>query len=102
MQPKTIKNTNHLSRSTSVRSTSKKNKSVSNENNTYSMGSTYGGYKRGPIWSKPHPHQSFNGAKISVSDYNGPPEPPPRQPLQLTNRISTQCDILPFFLKLRF
>jgi len=50
------------------------------------MASSNGGQRRGPIWSKPHPHQSLSNAKISVS---GPPEPPPRQPLQLANRITT-------------
>ena len=59
------------------------------------MASTNGGRRGGPIWSKPHPHQSLNHAKISVSDHHGPPVPPPRQPLQMANRITTLYDILP-------
>ena len=62
------------------------------------MASSNGGQRRGPIWSKPHPHQSLSNAKISVSGHHGPPEPPPRQPLQLANRITTMYDILPFFI----
>ena len=87
-------NKNHFSRSASVRGNNKKNKqSISYENNFYDMTSmSNGGHRRGPIWSKPHPHQSLN-AKISVS---GPPEPPPRQPLQRLNAISTLWDISPF------
>lgn len=87
----TIKNSsnkNHFSRSASVRGNNKKNKSqsISYENNFYDMTSmSNGGHRRGPIWSKPHPHQSLS-AKVSVS---GPPEPPPRQPLQRLNAIST-------------
>jgi len=81
-------NKNHFSRSASVRGNNKKNKqSISYENNFYDMTSmSNGGHRRGPIWSKPHPHQSLN-AKVSVS--GGPPEPPPRQPLQRLNAIST-------------
>ena len=95
IQPITFKNTHHFSRSASVRGTNKKNKSISYENNFYDMASSNGGQRRGPIWSKPHPHQSLSNAKISVS---GPPEPPPRQPLQLANGITTMYDILPFFI----
>ena len=88
-------NKNHFSRSASVRGNNKKNKqSISYENNFYDMTSmSNGGHRRGPIWSKPHPHQSLN-AKVSVS--GGPPEPPPRQPLQRLNAISTLWDISPF------
>jgi len=88
-QPITIKNAHTFSRSASVRGNNKKNKSISYENNFYDMASTNGGRRGGPIWSKPHPHQSLNHAKISVSDHHGPPVPPPRQPLQMANRITT-------------
>ena len=93
-QPTTVKN---FARSASVRNKPvKHHKSISYENNFYNMASTNGGHRRGPIWSKPHPHQSLSMSTKTVSA--GPPEPPPRQPLQLANRISTLCDIWPFFL----
>merc|ERR1711997_805911 len=84
-QPTTVKN---FARTASVRNKPvKHHKSISYENNFYNMASTNGGHRRGPIWSKPHPHQSLSMSTKTVSA--GPPEPPPRQPLQLANRIST-------------
>jgi len=105
-QPENSSSTSNLvknfARSASVRNKPvKHHKSISYENNFYNMASTasnHGGHRshRGPIWSKPHPHQSFtsmsaasNKSVVSNNHAHGPPEPPPRQPLQLANRIST-------------
>merc|ERR1739847_52616 len=63
-QPTTVKN---FARSASVRNKPvKHHKSISYENNFYNMASTNGGHRRGPIWSKPHPHQSLSMSTETV------------------------------------